>query len=325
MKAAFHHRYGPPEVLRIREVPHPEPRAGEVLVRIHASTVTSGDARIRGFRTPAVFWLPLRLAMGATGPRNPIPGMEFAGEVAALGPGAGRFRVGQPVFGLVTRGANAEYLALREDAAIAPIPPGLGFAEAASVPFGALTALGFLRDVARVQPGEHVLVAGAAGAVGCAAVQVARHLGARVSGLCGGDAAGLVRALGAGTVHDRHAMPLAALPGGHDVILDTIGTIRPAEGRRLLGPRGRHVFVSFGARELAAMAWTAAGRGRRVLCGFSGETQADLGIIAAMLAAGTLRPVIAGRMALDGIVAAHRLVDAGRKRGSLVIDIAPGG
>ena len=322
MKAALHHRYGPPEVLRIGEMPRPEPRAGEVLVRIHASTVTSGDARIRGFRTPAIFWLPLRLAMGITGPRNPVPGMEFAGEVAALGPGAGRFRVGQPVFGLVTRGANADYLALREDAAIAEMPPGLGFAEAASVPFGALTALGFLRDVARVQPGEHVLVAGAAGAVGSAAVQVARHLGARVSGLCGGDAAELVRGLGAGTVHDRHATPVAALPGGYDVILDTIGTLRPAEGRRLLTQRGRH---AFGARELAAMAWTAAGRGPRVRCGFAGETQADLGVIAAMLAAGTLRPVIAGRMALDEIVAAHRLVDAGRKRGSLVIDIAGGG
>ena len=323
MKAAIHRRYGPPEVLRIEDVPLPAIGARDIRVRVHASTVTSGDARLRGLRASAIFRLPIRLAFGLRGPRQPIPGMEFAGEVDAVGTEVTRFRPGQAVFGIVLRGANAEYLTIREDAAVLPIPAGLTFAEAAAVPFGALAALAFLRDVARLQRGERVLVVGAAGNVGVFAVQIAKQLGAHVTGLCSAANAELVRSLGADAVIDRSLGPRGATPEAFDVIFDTIGATRFAEWRPHLAPRGRHVFLSFGARQMVQMAMTSLGRGRRVLCGFSGNDPDALAYIAAMLEAGAIRPVIGRRCRLDDIVEAHREVDGGGKRASTVIWLGP--
>ncbi|WP_198368708.1 NAD(P)-dependent alcohol dehydrogenase [Roseomonas rosulenta] len=321
MKAAIHRRYGPPEVLRIEEVPLPPIGPRDIRVRVHASTVTSGDARLRGLRASAIFRLPIRLAFGLRGPRQPIPGMEFAGEVEAVGGEVTRFRPGQAVFGIVLRGANAEYLTIREDAAIHTIPAELSFAEAAAVPFGGLAALAFLRDVARLERGERVLVVGAAGNVGAFAVQIAKHLGAHVTGLCSEANGDLVRSLGADAVIDRNVGPRGVAAQPYDVILDTIGATRFAEWRPHLAPRGRHVFLSFGARELAQMVVTALRPGPRVRCGFSGNDPVELARIAAMLEAGAIRPVIGRRCWLDDIVEAHREVDGGGKRGSTVISL----
>lgn len=321
MRAAVHHRYGPPEVLRIEDVPMPPLGRRDVRVRVHASTVTSGDARLRAARVQPIFQLPIRLAFGLRGPRRPISGMEFAGQVEAVGAEVTRFRPGQAVFGITTRGANAEYLAIRDDAAIVPIPPGLTHAEAAAVPFGALAALVYLRDVARLAPGERLLVVGAAGNVGVFAVQLAKHLGAHVTGLCSAENAELVRSLGADAVIDRGAGPAGAAAGSWDVLLDTVGTTRFAEWRPALAPRGRHLFLTFGLREMMQMAMTSLGRGPRVLCGFAANDPAELARVAAMLAAGVLRPVIGRRFGLHEIVEAHRHVDSGRKRGSAVICI----
>ncbi|MBK1662360.1 NAD(P)-dependent alcohol dehydrogenase [Paracraurococcus ruber] len=325
MKAAVHHRYGPPEVLRIAEVALPRIGRRDIRVRVHASTVTSGDARLRSLRAPAGFRLPIRLAFGLRGPRQPIPGMEFAGEVEAVGAEVTRFRPGQAVFGIVLRGANAEYLTIREDAAVLPIPAGLAFAEAAAVPFGALAALTFLRDVARLAPRERVLVIGAAGGVGVFAVQIAKHLGAEVTGLCNGANADLVRSLGADAVVDRSLGPRGAGARAYDVILDTVGATRFAAWRPCLAPRGRHVFLSFGLWEVVQMATTSLRPGPRVLCGFSGNDPAELARIATLLEAGVLRPVIGRRHRLEDIAAAHREVDGGGKRGSLVIEVTDPG
>lgn len=320
MKAAIHRRYGPPEVLRIEEVPMPPVGRRDVRVRVHASTVTSGDARLRAARTPAIFALPIRLAFGLRGPRRPIPGMEFAGEVEAVGADVTHFRPGQAVFGIVTRGANAEYLSVRDDAAIVPIPPGLTHVEAAAVPFGALAALVFLRDVARLVPGERVLVVGAAGGVGVFAVQLAKHLGAHVTALCSAENAALVRDLGADAVIDRQAGPAGVTAGGFDILFDTVG-VGLAEWRPALAPRGRHLLLSFGLGEMVRMVLTSVGQGPRVLGGFAPNDPADLAGIAVLLAAGALRPVIGARYRLDDIVEAHRHVDSGRKRGSAVITL----
>lgn len=319
MRAAIHRRYGPPEVLRIEEVPMPPVGRRDVRVRVHASTVTSGDARLRAARTPAIFALPIRLAFGLRGPRRPIPGMEFAGEVEAVGAEVTRFCPGQAVFGIALRGANAEYLTIRDDAAIVPMPPSLTPAEAAAVPFGALAALVCLRDVARLVPRERVLVVGAAGGVGVFAVQIAKHLGAHVAALCSAENAALVRDLGADVVIDRRAGRAAAMADRFDIVFDTVGVTRFAAWRPALAPRGRHLFLSFGLGELLQMALTSVGRGPRVLCGFVANDPAAFGVVAGMLAAGVLRPVIGSRYRLDDIVEAHRHVDSGRKRGSAVI------
>ena len=178
MLAVTCRRYGAPEVLKIEEVARPTPRDDEVLVRVHASSVTSGDVRMRAFTGAGIFWLPMRLLFGVLRPRNPIAGMEFAGTIAAVGQGATGFRVGDAVFGMKIGGANAEFLAIPEAGAIAAKPEGLTFEEAAVVPFGALSALDFLRDFVQIKPGQKILIHGASGAVGVFAVQLAKHFGA---------------------------------------------------------------------------------------------------------------------------------------------------
>lgn len=323
MRAVTCRRYGPPEALRIEDLPRPEPRAGEVRVRVAATTVTSGDARIRGFRCPAIFWLPMRLALGWRGPRRPVTGMEFAGVVDAVGEAVTLFQPGDRVFGMAGAGAHAEWLTIAADAAVAPMPAGLTFAEAAALPFGGLSALAFLRDVAKVMPGERVLVIGAAGGVGVFAVQLARHFGAAVTGLCGAANLALVRSLGAAAVADRGAWDACRDAGRYDVILDTVGATDPGRCRRLLAPRGRHALLSFGAAGIGWALLTAIWPGKRVLCGHAGGSAADLRFLRDLAETGRIRPVIDRILPLEAVVAAHRHVDSGRKRGALVLTLDP--
>ncbi|UPY37778.1 NAD(P)-dependent alcohol dehydrogenase [Sediminicoccus sp. KRV36] len=321
MQAVLWHEYGPPEGLRLGEAPLPIPKRGEIRIRVRATTVTSGDARMRGFRDPGIFWLPLRAFLGWRRPRHPILGMEFAGHVDALGEGVTEFVPGERVFGMALLGANAEYLTIPAAGAVLATPALLSDEEAAALPFGALAALVFLRDVARWQPGERVLIHGAAGAVGVHAVQLARHFGLHVTAVCSAAAMELVRGLGAHRVLDRATEDFTRGEERYDVILDTVGGTSFRRARRVLAPGGRHVFAAFGFRELRQMLWTALRGGPRVLCGFAGSTKADLHTLRGLVEAGALRPVIGHHMALEEIVAAHRLVDSGRKRGALVLRV----
>lgn len=321
MQAVLWRRYGPPESLTLGEAPRPVPRPGEIRIRVHATTVTSGDARLRGCRGAGLFWLPLRLAFGLFRPRHPIPGMEFAGEVEALGPGVTGFAMGERVFGMAPRGAHAEYLTMPADGCVARQPAQLNYVEAASLPFGALTALIFLRDVAQIRTGERLLVHGAAGAVGVHVVQLARHFGLTVTAVASGRHAALLRGLGATHVLDRATQDFTQGPARHDVVLDAVGGTRFRRARRVLTPRGRHVFVDFGARELAQMLWTRLRPGPRVLCGYAGGSQSDLLTLRDLAEAGALRPIIGHEMPLADIVAAHALVDSGGKRGALVLRV----
>jgi len=319
MRAVTCRRYGPPKVLRIEDVERPTPADHEVRVRVHATTVTSGDAKIRGFRGAGVFWLPMRLMLGLFRPRNPVPGMEFAGRIDAVGRDVTHFRPGDPVFGIALRGAHAEYLTIAESDAILRRPAGLTDAEAAALPFGALSALVFLRDMARVRPGERVLVQGASGGVGVFAVQLARHFGAHVTGVCSTANMELVRSLGADAVVDYTTTDFTAGAARYDLILDTVGVTSFSRSRRVLTPQGRHVFLVFGVRPMGQMLWTWLRGGQRVICGMSRETKADLAIIAGLVAAGVLRPVIERSYDLQDVGEAHRHVDGGHKRGSVVM------
>lgn len=320
MRAVTCRSYGAPDVLRIEEIPSPQISSTDLCVQVHASTVTSGDARLRGFRGPAIFWLPLRLIFGFRRLRQPVLGMEFSGVVQAAGAAVERFRPGDRVFGIVTQGAHAEYVRVACDGAIAPRPAGLGDAESAALPFGAMAALVFLRDVAKLRAGERLLVIGAAGGVGVFAVQLGRHFGAHVTALCSADAFPLMRTLGADAVLERGQ---EAAMGDHDVILDTVGGLTFGQVRHRLPAGGRYVTLSYGLAELLGMLWSWLRPGPRLLCGFSGNNGADLATIAAMAEAGTLRPVISRSYALEEVVEAHRHVDTGRKRGSVVLRVTP--
>lgn len=322
MQAVTCRHYGSPDVLKLEEVARPVPKAGEVLVRVHASSVTSGDVRMRAMSESGIYWLPMRLIFGLFRPRNPLMGMEFAGIVADTGPGANRFHVGDAVFGMRIGGANAEYTVVREDAAIAPMPKGLTFAEAAVVPFGALSALAFLRDFARVKPGQKVLIYGASGAVGAFAVQIANQLGADVTAVCSTANAALAASLGADRVIDYTKDDFTKEDAAYDVILDTVGRTSFARSQCVLASQGRHVFVSHGLVQLVQAFWTRLRGGKRAVIGFSaGNSRDDLNLIKALLDYGQIRPVLDRHFRLDDIVEAHRYVDTGRKRGGVAVSI----
>ncbi|MBL8056830.1 MAG: NAD(P)-dependent alcohol dehydrogenase, partial [Anaerolineales bacterium] len=233
MKAVLYTRFGPPEVLHLGQAPKPAPQAKEVLIRVHAATVCKEDPE----------W---RAAPGFNGllrPSHPILGQELAGEVEAVGPGVSRFRPGDRVFGIDGHGAYAEYKCLSEDGALARMPAGLTYAEAASVPNGALTALPFLRDHGRVRPGQRVLVYGASGSVGTAAVQLARAFGAEVTGVCSTPNLGLVRSLGARRVVDYTREDFTRLDLTYDVIFDAVGKLSFARSRGRLTKNGVYLTV----------------------------------------------------------------------------------
>lgn len=323
MLAVTCRRYGPSEVLKIDEVARPTPKHGEVLVRVHASSVTSGDVRMRAFTGAGIFWLPMRLLFGVLRPRNPIAGMEFAGHIAVVGQGVTAFHVGDAVFGMKIGGANAEYLAVREAGAIAAMPDGLTFEEAAVVPFGALSGLEFLRDFVQIKPGQKILIHGASGAVGVFAVQLAKHFGAHVTGVCSTANAELVTSLGADQVIDYSKNDFTQGPTVYDAILDTVGGTSFSRSKRVLAPYGRHVFVVQTLTQLLQALWTSIRRGKRVIVGFSGgDSKDDLLLIRSLIETGRIRPVLDRTYKLQEIVDAHRFVDTGRKRGGVAVSIS---
>lgn len=323
MLAATYRRYGPPDVLTIEEVARPTLKADEVLVRVRASSVTSGDVRMRAFTGAGIFWLPMRLLFGVLRPRNPVAGMEFAGTITEVGRGVTAFRVGDAVFGMKIGGANAELLAARESGAIAAKPDGLTFEQAAVVPFGALSALEFLRDFVHIKPGQKILIHGASGAVGVFAVQLAKYFGAHVTGVCSAANAELVASLGADQVIDYSKSDFTQGPIVYDAILDTVGGTSFSRAKRVLTPYGRHVFVVQTLTQLLQALWTSMRRGKRVIVGFSGgDSKDDLLLIKGLIEAGRIRPVIDRTYRLQGIVDAHRFVDTGRKQGGVAVSVS---
>jgi NADPH:quinone reductase-like Zn-dependent oxidoreductase len=323
VKAIVYTHYGPPEVLQLRELDKPVPADDEVLVRVHATTVTAGDYRIRGFDVPAEFWLPARLGFGVLGPRKQIPGSEFAGEIEAVGKAVTRFKVGDQVFGIDGNGfgAYAEYTCRPETAVLAHKPRGISCEEAAAVPFGALTALHFLRDKGNLQRGQKVLVYGASGGVGTAAVQLARHFGASVSAVCSSANLDLVRSLGAERVFDYTREDVTESGERYDIIFDTVGKMSFTRCRKLLEERGLFLATVFRLPQLVQMLWTSVSGGRKIICSVAPERASDLVFLAELIDAGAIRPVIDRRYTLEQAAEAHRYAEQGHKKGNVVITV----
>ena len=318
MRAVVHDRYGPPEVLRVAEVEQPVPKADEVLVRVHASTVTRGDAmgvRSEDYRFTRVF-------TGIRRPRRTSIGTEFAGRVEEVGAAVTEFRVGDEVFG-VKSGANAEYVTVRESGVIAQKPTELTYEEAAAVPDGSLLALTCLRPGYPLQ-GKSVLVYGAAGSVGTAAIQLlTRHFEAEVTAVCDTKDVDLLSSLGARDVLDRLREDFTKTGKTYDVIFDAVGKHSFRRCRRSLKPGGIYISMDLGFMyhvPLLALVTRFVGSKRGTL-GLGRYRKEDLLLVRELVEAGRYRPVIDRRYALDDVVEATRYVESGQKTGNVVLTV----
>jgi NADPH:quinone reductase-like Zn-dependent oxidoreductase len=305
VKAVVCTRYGPPEVLRVEELATPVPRKNQVRIRILATAVTSSDSYVRGLRLSPAYRLMARLALGWNAPRQPVLGMVLSGEVDSVGPDAKSFEVGERVFGFNRHrfGTYAQYVCWPEHGLLATRPANLSDEEAAAIPYGGLLALHFLRK-AGVREGQSVLVFGASGAVGTSAVQLARHFGAEVTGVCSTTNVGLVASLGATTVIDYTREDFTDGTARYDLIFDAVGKRKSAAAlrrcRRVLAPGGACVSVDDGRPNLR---------------------REDLLLLGELATKREIRPVIDRTYALDNIVEAHRYVDNGHKRGNVVVAV----
>jgi NADPH:quinone reductase-like Zn-dependent oxidoreductase len=321
MRAAVYREYGGAEVVLIEEVETPRPAADEILIRVRATTVTSGDWRARSLETPRGFGPIARLLFGLRRPRNPILGTELAGDVAAVGTKVKRFKVGDAVFAYpgAKMGGHAEYRTMREDGAVAHKPDALGYGEAAALSFGGTTALHFLQK-ANIKAGERILVNGASGCVGSAAIQLAKHEGAHVTAVTSTKNTRLVRDLGADAVIDYTREDFTGNGETYDIIMDTVGNIPYARARASLADGGRLLLVATDLAGLLGAPWV---RKHKVIADPAPERADYLRTMAELVAEGAYRPLIDRVYPFEEIVEAHRHVDTGRKRGSVVVEVEP--
>ncbi len=328
MKAVVYTEFGPPEVLHLEEVEKPAPKEDEVLIKIHSTSVTTGDSNARGFtHVPPGFGPLPRLMFGITGPRIPTIGADLAGEVEAVGKNVKSFNIGDQVYGIDGNNlrAYAEYVCRPEDGALAIKPANLSYEEAAVVPFGATTALYFLKEKGNIQSGQAVLVNGASGGVGNYAVQLAKHFGAEVTGVCSTKNVEFVKSLGADKVIDYTQEDFTKSDATYDIIFNVVGgEISFSKVRGSLKKNGYFLAVAGGLKEAFQMPWTSVIGDKKVVFGggTASETKANLDFLRELIEAGHLKAVVDRVYSLEEIVEAHRYVDKGGKRGNVAITVA---
>lgn len=321
MKAIACTKYGSPDVLQPKEVEKPVPKDDEILIKIYATAVTTGDTRMRGLNVPAGFGLPLRLALGWGKPRNPIMGIDFAGKIESVGSGVTQFKKGDKVFGSGGSGSYAEYLTIAEDKAITLKPSNLTHEEAAAVPFGALSSLIYLRDLGNIQSGQRILVNGASGCLGTYAVQIGKYFGAEVTGVCSTSNVEWVKALGADTVIDYTKEDFTRQNVTYDIIFDTVGKITFSDCKAALTPKGRFLMAVAGAPQWLQVLWTAVAGSKKAVAGVAVFTKKDLNFVKELIEEEKLKPVIDRKYTLEQMAEAHRYVDKGHKKGNVVIAV----
>jgi NADPH:quinone reductase-like Zn-dependent oxidoreductase len=333
MKASVLTKFGPPEVLQLREVDKPVPKDHDVLVRVDAASVGFGDTLVRDFASvspakfhmPWLFWLIGRLTFGFKKPRVNILGSEFAGRVESVGLRVTRFKAGDPVFGYCgpRMGAYAEYLCLPEKGVMTAKPANMTFEQAAASPYGAIMALGLLRKL-RLRPGQDVLVVGASGGIGPAVVRLAKfHFGARVTGVCGPARQEYVKSLGADAVIDYTKEDFLDRPETFDFVIDILGKSSYSRCKRILRPRGRLVLVSFKMKQILQMLRTSVLGGKKVICALVAEKQEDLVSARELMEAGKIQTIVDRAFPLERAADAHRYAESGAKTGYVVISLAP--
>ncbi|KPJ95447.1 MAG: hypothetical protein AMJ53_02740 [Gammaproteobacteria bacterium SG8_11] len=317
MKAVVYTNYGAPDVLRLKEVEKPAPKDNEVLIRVQATTVTSGDWHLR--KGDPFF---ARLFTGLIKPKNPILGHEFSGQIESAGKDVKRFKKGDKVFGStgLTSGAYAEFLCLPEDGLLVKKPDNLTYEQAAAVPVGALTALFFLRK-GNIQKGRKVLISGASGSVGSYAVQLAKYFGAEVTGVCSTANVELVKSLGANHVVDYSKEDFTKNGEAYDLIFDAVGKASFSRCKNSLKPKGFYISTAFGLTLVLKMLLTSITNNRKVIVGIANETPDELIFVKDLIEVGTIKPVIGRRYHFEEIAEAHRYVERGHKTGNAVITV----
>lgn len=322
MKAVVATKYGSPDVLQLREVEKPVPQNNEILVKVHATTVTAGDARVRSFNVPLSLWLPARLTLGLTKPKKSIPGMVLAGEIEAVGANVTEYQVGDAVYAydITLLSAYAEYACVPVNSALALKPPTLTYEEVAALPFGGVTALYFLKK-GNIQRGQQVLVYGASGSVGTFAVQLAKHFGATVTGVCSTSNIELVKSLGADTVINYTREDFTKNGKTYDIIFDTVGKTPLPDTLELLKDGGSYLQAVSGPAVLIQMLIASRRTGKTLNGGTANPTKDDLDYLNMLVESGEIKPVIDRCYPLEQMIEAHRYVDAGHKKGNVVIAV----
>ena len=330
MKAMVYTEYGPPEVLRLEEVEKPVPKDDEVLARIHAVSVSYGDIVARKFgdisprefHMPFLFWVIGRIGFGLSKPKNPILGGEFAGEIESAGKDVSLFKEGDQIFGYPGQSmrAYAEYICMPEDGVLAPKPANMSYEEAAVVPSGGMTALNILKKQ-NIQSGHKVLINGASGGIGSHAVQIARHYGAEVTGVCSTPRVEYVNSLGADKVIDYTQEDFTQSGESYDLIFDVLGKSSWSRCKGSLKPDGRYVLASFKLKQLLQMLWTSIAGDKKVICALSPQATEDLLVLKELIEAGKVKSVIDKSYPLEQAAEAHRYVEEGHKKGHVVITV----
>jgi NADPH:quinone reductase-like Zn-dependent oxidoreductase len=322
MKAIVCTKYGPPDVLQLKEVEKPTPKGNEVLIRIYAATVTAGDCELRRFKMPIWLWLPLRVYMGLRRPRKKILGQELAGEIESVGRDVTLFRKGDQVFAATgfVFGAYAEYVCLPGTHVMAAKPANMTYEEAAGVPVGGLNALFFLRK-ANIRSGQKVLVNGAGGSIGTFAIQLAKSLGAEVTGVDSTGKLDMLRSIGADKAIDYTQQDFTKSGETYDVIFDVVGKSSFSRSIRCIRKDGAYLLANPGLSERVRGLWASITSSKRVTTALASESAEDLIFLKELIEAGKLKPVIDRRYPLDQTAKAHRYVESGHKKGNVVITV----
>lgn len=330
MKAVIYTEYGSPDVLKPAEVEKPAPKDNEVLIKIHAVSINYGDIAARDFKgtppskfnMPFLFWFLARLSFGWNKPKNNILGSELSGVIESVGKDVKLFKVGDQVFGYrgQSQRANAEYVCMAENSMLAIKPSNMTYEEAALVPYGALTAVNLLRSV-NIQPGQKVLINGASGGIGSAAIQLAKYYGAEVTGVAATPRLEFMKSLGADKVIDYIKEDFTKNGETYDLIFDILGRSSFSNCKNSLNENGRYLLASFKLKQLLQMLWTSKTGSKKVICALSGEKIEDLLLIKKLVEEGKIKSIIDKRFSLEQIAEAHRYIESGHKKGNVVITV----
>ena len=330
MKAIVYTEYGSPDVLHLVEMPRPTPKDHEILIKVRATSVNYGDLLARNFKNitpaefnmPGILWLPARLAFGFSKPKINILGAELAGEVVEVGKAVTKFKKGDQIFGYrgQSMGAYAEYLCVSENGCLAIKPASMTYEEAAVIPYGAIMTINLLGKV-NIQPGQKVLVNGASGSIGSAAVQIAKHFGAEVTGVCGMLRLDFVKSLGADHVIDYSREDFTQNGKTYDVIFDVLGKCSFSHCQKSLTPNGILLYASFKMPQLLQMLRTAKSEKQKVICALASGSVEDLLAVKALIDAGKIKSLIDRCFPLEQVAEAHRYVETGRKKGPVVVTV----